>query len=188
MHLPQELRDVGLLLYVRNNATAATERGTEEVSRKKKFEAHDIAAVSVTHEFLAGDDMPTGPVPPEPPGKFSNGMHTMHRRMTAQQIAERAASLVSGERNVTHGEARRNHANIAAFWSAYLQARFSGAHCIVVTAHDVAWMMVLLKIARTLTGAHNVDDAVDACGYAAIAGAIAEQDAAIGDAIERAKE
>jgi hypothetical protein len=192
MHLRQELRDVGLLLHVRDDATATTERGTEEVSRRKKFAeqvAHDIAAVSVTREFLAGDDMPTGPVPPEPPCKKpTHGMHTMQRRMTAQQIAERAGRLVSGERNVTHGDARRNHANIGAFWSAYLQARFAGRHCITVTAHDVAWMMVLLKTARSLTGAHNVDDAVDCAGYAAIAGAIAEQDAAIGDAIERAKE
>ena len=39
---------------------------------------------------------------------------------------------------------------------------------------DVATMMVLLKIARTQAGSHNVDDYVDACGYAAIAGEIAD--------------
>jgi hypothetical protein len=140
-------------------------------------------------DYLAGDPMPTGPVPPEPPCKKpTHGMHTMQRRMTAQEIAERAGRLVSGERNVTHGEARRNHANIAAFWSAYLQARFAGRHCITVTAHDVACMMGLLKIARTLAGAHNPDAYVDAVGYAASAGAIAEQDAARGDAIEMAEE
>jgi hypothetical protein len=30
--------------------------------------------------------------------------------------------------------------------------------------------MVLLKLARTKAGQHNVDDYIDACGYSAIAG------------------
>ena len=33
---------------------------------------------------------------------------------------------------------------------------------------------MLLKIARTQAGSHNIDDYVDACGYAAIAGEIAQ--------------
>ncbi len=139
-------------------------------------------------DWLPGQRRSIGPVPAEPPGVFSVGMHTMTRRMKAHEIAERAAGLVSGDRNHTHGEAKRNHANIAAFWSAYLQARFAGKHCITVTPHDAACMMALLKIARTLTGAHNSDDYVDAVGYAAIAGAIAESDAEIGDRIEAAGE
>jgi hypothetical protein len=36
-------------------------------------------------------------------------------------------------------------------------------------------MMALLKIARTQAGHHNIDDYVDACGYSAIAGEIAEK-------------
>ena len=39
--------------------------------------------------------------------------------------------------------------------------------------------MVLLKIARTQAGSHNIDDYVDACGYAAIAGEIAENQGVI---------
>ena len=35
--------------------------------------------------------------------------------------------------------------------------------------------MVLLKVARTQEGQHNIDDYVDACGYSAIAGEIAEK-------------
>ena len=102
--------------------------------------------------------------------------------MKAHEIAGRAASLVSGERNHTHGECKRNHANIAAHWNAYVHSRWPG--CMVNLApQDVACMMVLLKIARTTFGAHNADDYVDACGYAAIAGDIAERDAALADKI-----
>ena len=34
-------------------------------------------------DYLAGEPMPTGPVPPEPPGKFSVGMHTYDPGVTA---------------------------------------------------------------------------------------------------------
>jgi hypothetical protein len=102
--------------------------------------------------------------------------------MKAHEIAERAASLVNGDRNHTHGEAKQNHANIAAHWNAYLHSRWPG--CMVnLTPRDVACMMVLLKVARTCLGAHNLDDYVDAVGYASIAGDIAERDAALADRI-----
>ena len=58
-------------------------------------------------------------------------------------------------------------------WSGYLQNKFKSTD-VSVSAQDVATMMVLLKIARTQAGSHNVDDYVDACGYAAIAGEIAD--------------
>jgi hypothetical protein len=110
-----------------------------------------------------------------------------NKRMTPKDMALRAADLISGGRAHVHGDFRKNHANIAASWSWYLQARFAGAHVIQLTAHDAALMLELFKIARTLTGAHNPDDYVDAIGYAAIAGGIAEQDAEIGDKIEVAE-
>ena len=134
-----------------------------------------------------GDHLPGHPVdwkaqvPPEPPGTFRMDMHDRKPVMTPSDIASSASRLVSGDRNATHGDFRRNHANIAALWSAYLQARFADKHCITVTPHDAACMMTLLKLARIMTGAHNPDDYVDAVGYAAIAGGIAEQDAHIAD-------
>lgn len=44
---------------------------------------------------------------------------------------------------------------------------------VQITPVEVATMMVLLKIARTRTGAPNIDCWVDAAGYAALAGEIA---------------
>lgn len=93
--------------------------------------------------------------------------------MTPKEIAERAAQLISGDRNRSHGNARDNFENIAAFWNVYLQKKSGGRH---LTARDVGIMMALLKVARTLTGTHNVDDYLDGVGYLALAGGMAEED------------
>ena len=87
--------------------------------------------------------------------------------MNTYEILETSLNLVSGNRNDTHGDKLRNHQNIADLWSAYLG--------IEISPMQVATLMVLLKVARTKEGSHNIDDYVDACGYAAIAGDIAEQ-------------
>jgi len=154
---------------------------------------HDIAPVAelVTEaeEYVRASDplmagMGDGKSEPWVPERFVERPTT---RMTPKDMALRAADLISGGRAHVHGDFRKNHANIAASWSWYLQARFAGAHVIQLTAHDAALMLELFKIARTLTGAHNPDDYVDAIGYAAIAGGIAEQDAEIGDKIEAAE-
>lgn len=91
--------------------------------------------------------------------------------MKAQEIASRAAELVSGSRQQTHGDKLINHQNIASLWNAYLGWRL-GEGCLI-SAHDVALMMILLKVARTKEGEHNPDDYIDAAGYAAVAGEIA---------------
>lgn len=54
-----------------------------------------------------------------------------------------------------------NLPRIAALWSAYLGTP--------VTAHDVAWMMVLVKVSRSKQDPANGDNYVDAHGYTAIA-------------------
>ena len=89
--------------------------------------------------------------------------------MRARDVCRRATDLVGGDRARQHGEALAAHTNIAVLWSAYLG--------MPITARDAALMMVLLKVARTKTGAFNLDDYVDAAGYAAIAAEIAGHDA-----------
>ena len=89
--------------------------------------------------------------------------------MRAQDVCRRATDLVGGDRARLHGDARAVHDTIAALWSAYLGTP--------ITARDVALMMVLLKVARTKTGAFNLDDYVDAAGYAGIAVEVAGHDA-----------
>lgn len=91
----------------------------------------------------------------------------------ADEIAMKAAHLVSGDRQKTHGEKRANFENIARLWNAWLVNK-DGPRGHLLTASDVAELMVLLKIARMSSGEYNPDDALDACGYAAIAGELAE--------------
>ena len=92
--------------------------------------------------------------------------------MNTIDILKKTEKLVSKEREEKHGNKIINHENIARLWTAYLKNKFKLN--LVIVAEDVANLMSLLKIARTQAGKHNLDDYVDACGYSAIAGEIAE--------------
>ena len=83
---------------------------------------------------------------------------------TTKKYLETAIKLTSGPRAHDYGDKIINHNNIAKLWSAYLDTK--------VEAHDVAILMVLLKIARTKLGAISRDTYVDMSAYGAIAGEI----------------
>lgn len=85
--------------------------------------------------------------------------------MRAQDVYQIAADLVGGDRARQYGDVRSVHVHIAALWSAYLNHP--------IAAHDVALMMLLLKVARTAGGTFNPDNYVDAAGYAGIAAELA---------------
>jgi len=59
-----------------------------------------------------------------------------------------------------YGDPRPNHHRIAGLWSAYLDT--------TVTAHDVAAMMCLLKLARAKVDAWHEDNYTDLVGYTEI--------------------
>ena len=84
--------------------------------------------------------------------------------MKTHQFLNRASVLVEGQRHKDYGDKTDNHKNIAKLWSAYLDVK--------ITAHDVAIMMCLLKIARTKLGGTSVDTYIDMAAYGAIAGEI----------------
>ena len=91
--------------------------------------------------------------------------------MTKEDILKKAKDLISGDRNDTHGDAFQNHAEIAEFWNIFLDKKLQPMASI--TAEDVALMMVLMKISRNTQGKkNNLDNFIDMCGYAAIAGEI----------------
>lgn len=81
--------------------------------------------------------------------------------MTSETILENAIAVIR-DREQTHGNKREVLNQIARLWRAYLG--------VPVDASQVATMMVLLKIARSQNGEMNLDDYVDAVGYAALAG------------------
>lgn len=88
--------------------------------------------------------------------------------MNRSEILNTAASLVSGDRNVTHGHPGAQLGLCADLWSTYGHVELKGA--------DVAIAMALSKISRMACGKFNIDDYVDACGYIAIAGELAGAD------------
>ena len=91
--------------------------------------------------------------------------------MNTTDILKKTEKLVNDSRAKTHGDKVANHENIARLWSSYLQNKTK--LMIVLTPEDVAQLMTLLKIARSQAGEHNIDDYIDTCGYASIAGEIA---------------
>lgn len=93
---------------------------------------------------------------------------------SAHTILTKAAQIVQGDRAAQHGPKERNHQNIADHWNAYLKNNLKTP----LTAHDVALMMIELKIARAKGSIEmnlpaNPDNYVDMAGYAGVAGEIA---------------
>lgn len=86
-------------------------------------------------------------------------------------ILMEAAKIVEGSRGQTHGAKERSFAVIGSLWTTYLTAR-KGRELRGINAFDVAWMMVLLKVARSIQGTPVRDHFVDAAGYSGIAGEI----------------
>ena len=90
--------------------------------------------------------------------------------MKRDEILKSAGHLISKDRHDTYGDSATSHSRIAAFWSAYLGV-------VEITAVDVASMMVLMKVSRSKGGSASphLDNFVDICGYAALAGEMAAE-------------
>lgn len=91
--------------------------------------------------------------------------------MNAEDIANKAAELVGGDRAKSHGDKVLNHQKIAAVWNGILTAA-GKSPVMPLDGHDVANLMEGLKIARRYLGSPNDDDYIDGAGYAAVAGEI----------------
>ncbi len=86
--------------------------------------------------------------------------------MKRQEILETAIRACI-DRTDKHGEPEDSFAAIADLWEIYLghKYNFNG----LITPKDVAWMMCLLKVARSINNPATVDSYVDAAAYAALA-------------------
>lgn len=91
---------------------------------------------------------------------------------TAGSMLREAAGIVEGVRQQTHGDKERSFQVIADFWNTYLQLRHLGARDLL-TPSDVAMLMALLKVARSVCGTPIRDHFVDAGAYAALSGELA---------------
>ena len=88
--------------------------------------------------------------------------------MKKEEILNKAIQLVNEKREGTHGNAFKNHSQIADLWSVFLDDKLKVMK--EITPGDVAVMMCLLKISRSTMGDFNIDDFVDGAAYMAIAG------------------
>ena len=91
------------------------------------------------------------------------------RQRNPDEILTEAAALVSGQRAEQHGDYVELHKRTAELWSAYLRTTLSPS--------DVAFCMVLLKVARDESGAPNEDDGIDASAYTALWAALSQRNA-----------
>jgi hypothetical protein len=86
-------------------------------------------------------------------------------------VLETALHLVTSDRAEQHGDAIAQHQLAAAFWTVYLEGRgmlLAGP----IRGHDIAQMMLLLKVSRGVLGSFNPDTFVDQAGYAALSFAV----------------
>lgn len=97
--------------------------------------------------------------------------------MTRGDFCDAAKKIVTSDRNEQYGEPEDNFAVIAELWSVYLTHRRSpSCMAIALSPADVALMMTLFKIGRTVTAFESKDDTfIDAIGYLACAGEIESQ-------------
>lgn len=100
--------------------------------------------------------------------------------MKATDCLTRAASIVGGDRQRSHGAPERNFATIARYWGLWLGDRLTGP----LAPDDVAMMMALLKISRIQSGTSHDDHYMDLAGYAALAGELAEGGLEVDDECE----
>lgn len=88
--------------------------------------------------------------------------------MNRREVLESAIKCVCHDRQDQHGNPEDTFAMIADMWEMYLCHKYGID--VSISPSDVAWMMTLLKVARSAKGIVKDDDFVDACGYSALAG------------------
>lgn len=96
-------------------------------------------------------------------------------------LLNRAATLITGQRQQDYGSPEENFQRIADFWSTHLKKKLKDGETI--SPREVAELMMLLKIART-ANSPTEDSYVDAAGYAGIAGELALQEQLLAAAAE----
>jgi hypothetical protein len=87
-----------------------------------------------------------------------------------------AIDLTAGDRNKSYGPPFDNLSDCAHLVNAYINAKQSCIRAtgegyeVYLTAEDIAWIMVLVKAARSFQPGYHPDNYTDAAAYSAIAG------------------
>jgi len=96
---------------------------------------------------------------------FSQESPFEETRISARaEVLREAECLITGDRNRTYGEPMENFENIARLFNTFLRYKLKdGAE---ITPGDTAGLMILVKLAREMSGPKE-DNKVDMIGYAA---------------------
>jgi hypothetical protein len=86
-------------------------------------------------------------------------------REHSREVLEVANETIHKDRHDEYGSAEDSFARIAELWTTYLKDRLEPE--AVIDGHDVAMLMVLLKVSRAITD-NKMDTYVDLAGYAAL--------------------
>jgi Domain of unknown function (DUF6378) len=105
--------------------------------------------------------------------------------MNRQEILKQIEEAVCKDRQTTHGKPEQSFQHIAAFWDLYLttKAKVVGEP-VSVEATDVASMMALMKIVRSIKSREHLDNWSDAAGYMICGGEIATEGNRVADSFE----
>ncbi len=102
-----------------------------------------------------------------PPTTESRGLRLLQQGLASGDpratTLEAAACCVLADRQQVYSGPEDNFGTIAALWADYLRAKRPGP----LVAHDVAAMMILMKVARLAVTPNHRDSWVDTAGYAA---------------------
>ena len=82
-----------------------------------------------------------------------------------------ADQLINGDRAEAYGDAKENLDRIADLWRSYIGNKHGAM--VLLTDEDVAWMMVLLKMARQMHKPSR-ENVVDAAGYIGLVEKVSE--------------
>ena len=94
--------------------------------------------------------------------------------MDRESMLDECKEIVTKHRQSQYGTPENNFKRIALMWSGYLG--------IEIESHDVAAMMILLKVARSTNSPGKADNWIDMAGYAACGCEVATKEADDGQA------
>ena len=104
----------------------------------------------------------------------------------AVELIVKAGNTISKERPGVHGHAENSFKMIGDLWTEYLAHVFAVRNNNTIRPYDVARMMEMLKIARSIYGdPSNADNFTDSIGYAALAGMLQLPDRPFGNSAEQ---
>ena len=92
----------------------------------------------------------------------------MTKKNIRGEILSETEAIINGKRNNDYGDPVEDFTTTAALWQTYLARICARRGELSLLPHDVAAMMVLLKMARLTWTPEEKDHWMDAIGYAAL--------------------